>query len=32
MKEGEKRNISEEKNRFEDGITKKVTKVSKLGS
>lgn len=32
MKEGEKRNIAEEKKRFEYGITLKAKKVSKLGS
>lgn len=32
MKEGEKRKITEEKTRFEDGITIKAKKVSNLGS
>lgn len=32
MKEGDKRNTAEEKNRFEDGITIKAKKVRKSGS
>lgn len=32
MKQGDKRNIAEEKNRFEDYITIKAKKVSKSGS